>query len=114
MEKQKGSIFKWLLVLVAVILVLSYFGFDLKSFLESETVSNNFSYLKEFFVNFWNNYLAEYFHIFWNYINPLFGPAIDKIKGTSNALELLNEISVPEPASIIPEVTGTESTVLET
>ena len=64
---QGGWILKWIIIIIAIILILSYFGFDLKEFLNSESTIANWNYLKDFLYNFWINYIKEYVYFVYEY-----------------------------------------------
>lgn len=82
--KNQGLVRTVLIVLVAI-LVLSYFGFDIKSIVESPLAQNNIGYVWGFVVGIWNNYLSQPVMYFWNniFIGILwetFTGAMEKIK----------------------------------
>ena len=64
-EKQSGFI-RFVIMLVVVLLILSFFGFDLKSFIESPTVQHNFEYVRDTSVYVWNSYLSKPVLLVWN------------------------------------------------
>lgn len=65
--KNRGLVRTVLIVLVAI-LVLSYFGFDIRGIVESPLAQNNIGYVWGFVVNIWNNYLSQPVTYFWNNI----------------------------------------------
>ena len=79
-------------VVVVAILLLSYFGFDLKKIFTSEAVKSNFSYVWGFVKIVWDNLLVVPWNFFWNdLMRPLFGimwkgflMGIEGIKNTNN------------------------------
>jgi len=80
----RGLVRTVLIVLIAI-LVLSYFGFDIKSIVESPLAQNNIGYVWGFVVSVWNNYLSQPVTYFWNniFIGILwesFKGALDNIK----------------------------------
>lgn len=99
---QKGSVVKWILILVVLLLGLSYLGFDLKSFTESDSVQGNFSFAWDFILDIWNTYLKEHVIFIWDYIEPLFSKLLEPAAGSENILELLENIELPEAGSIVP------------
>lgn len=54
----KGFIKIVLLVIVAI-LILSYFGVDIRGFLDSPKVKENFFYAWNFLVDIWNDYIVN-------------------------------------------------------
>lgn len=82
--KNQGLVRTVLIVLIAI-LVLSYFGFDIKGIVESPLAQNNIGYVWGFVVGIWNNYLSQPVTYFWNniFIGILwesFTGALDNIK----------------------------------
>ncbi|MFA6430106.1 MAG: hypothetical protein WC229_03435 [Candidatus Paceibacterota bacterium] len=57
MQKNKGLI-KMVVVVVIALIVLGYFGFNIKDIIESDSVQTNLQYVWGFIKTFWNNYLA--------------------------------------------------------
>ena len=70
---QRGLI-KFIVIVIIAILVLSYLGFDIRSFIESEGTQSNLKYVwngvsdvwKSFIMPIWNNYLRSPFLYIWN------------------------------------------------
>lgn len=54
------------ILIIIIIAVLSYFGFNLKNFFESDIVRNNFNYVWNFVKYVWENYLARPARYLWN------------------------------------------------
>ncbi len=63
---KQGGFIRFVIMLVVVLLILSFFGFDLKGFIESPTVQHNFEYVKESSVYVWNSYLSKPVLLVWN------------------------------------------------
>lgn len=93
MHPNKNSGFIRLIILiVALILILSYFGVSLRNIANSETGQDNFGFVKEIgvkiwdaVVGFWDKYLAEKVMYVWDEIIIKFGwnfitESIDKIQ----------------------------------
>jgi len=58
-NKQAGlSLIGLIIVIVIIIAILSYYGFDLKDFFTSPQAQKNFSYAWNFITDVWTNYLA--------------------------------------------------------
>jgi hypothetical protein len=72
MKKSRAFIGIIVLIIIAILL-LSYFGFDLKKIFTSEAVKNNFSYVWGIIKNIWSDYLARPWNFIWdNAFKPLF------------------------------------------
>src|SRR3989344_9670792 len=55
---QKGGFIKLIILLVIVLVVLGYFGFNVESIVNSPTVNGNLHYVWNLAVSFWNNFLV--------------------------------------------------------
>ena len=90
-SNKKSGFIKLILLIVVVILVLSYFGVNLRNVANSDAGQANFSFLKEtcikvwdWIVNVWQTYLADKASYLWNdvyvkYVWVPFTQSIDKI-----------------------------------
>lgn len=56
--RQKGFI-QWIILVIVLILIVSYFGIDLTALIESERFQNNLEYVIQILGNIWNTYLKE-------------------------------------------------------
>lgn len=93
MKNQQGSIIKYIFFIFVAILILSYFSFDLREFMDSETVVKNLDYLKEIILNLWTSYLQPAYEWFLNLFGPRIFEAITAIQG---------DIDIPMSALGIP------------
>ena len=64
----KGFIIKFVLVLIALILILSFFGIDLQSVVESPQSQKNITYIVGLGKIVWDNYLSKPILYFWQNI----------------------------------------------
>ena len=55
-----------IIVLILILAVVSYFGFNLKDFINNPTVRSNFAYVWDFVKDIWDKYLKNVAMIFWN------------------------------------------------
>jgi len=62
---KNGGLIKWIILIVVAILILSYFGVDIKNFFMSDQVHKNFGYIWNFIKGIWNNYLIAPAHLVW-------------------------------------------------
>ncbi|MFA6445994.1 MAG: hypothetical protein WCW14_01960 [Candidatus Paceibacterota bacterium] len=53
----QGGFLKIIILIIVAILVLSYFGFNIQSIVESPTTQTNLAYVKSLVVGLWNNVL---------------------------------------------------------
>jgi|SRR3989344_762845 len=67
---------------VIVLLVLSYFGFNVRSLAESPTTRENFSFVTTFIVDIWNDYLKRPATFLWKdiFIKLIWNPAIENLQ----------------------------------
>ncbi len=74
---QTGLIRTAILIVIGV-LILSYLGFDLKSFIESDQTQSNLSYVWDMFLWIWDHiidpvwtrYIDPVFSYLWSFIGP--------------------------------------------
>lgn len=66
-SNQQGLV-RTILLIIVLIAILSFIGFDIRTFVESDIVQKNFSYVWSSATTIWNNYLSEPILYFWNNI----------------------------------------------
>lgn len=57
---------KYILLALIVIIVLSFFGYDLKAIIEAPQTQANLEYTKDGVVTVWDKYLSKPFDYLWN------------------------------------------------
>jgi len=67
MKNQTGFI-KLIILIIIVIFILSYFGINLRSIVDSETFQNNLNYAWESVKYVWHTYLADPARYLWDKI----------------------------------------------
>jgi len=65
---QKSGLIKTVLLIIIAIIILSYFGFDLRAIVEAPETQGNLGYVWGLLVTLWNNYLMQPAIYFWNNI----------------------------------------------
>jgi hypothetical protein len=75
-----------IILIVIALLILSYFGFNIRAIVNSPAGHENFTYVQELMVNVWNNYLKVpvtylYRDIF---LNLIWNPAIENLTKLKN------------------------------
>lgn len=70
MEGNRGLI-KAILLIVIGLIVLGFFGYNLRDIIASETVNDNLTYVWGLVTAFWNNFLAEPAAWLWNTFKEL-------------------------------------------
>ena len=100
-NKQSGFI-KFIVIIIIAIIILSYFGFDLRSIVEAPETQENIGYVWGGVVYIWENWLAGPISYLWNdiFIDLLWDSFIEnleRIKGgeTTTITELAPEIITP-------------------
>ncbi|MEK7501548.1 MAG: hypothetical protein AAB777_00760 [Patescibacteria group bacterium] len=53
----RGGVITTILTIVALLIVLGYFGFNLRNIVNSPVVQDNLAFAKELALNVWNTYL---------------------------------------------------------
>lgn len=100
----RGFIIKLIIIIIALILIASFFGFDIQSFTESSQVQENFAYVIGLGKLVWDKYLSKPLLYFWQniFIDLLWGSFTSNLerikKGEPTDFELWAPI-VPNPFS---------------
>jgi len=76
---QNGFV-RMIILIVAIVLILSYVGFDLKTFIESDQTQGNLRYVwsgvlwvwANILEPIWVNYVSPVWTYFWDFIGPKF------------------------------------------
>lgn len=68
LHNTQSGIIQWIILIVVAVLVLSYFGFNLRQLGEDETTQDNFSFIWEWTTFVWENYLQGPALWVWNNI----------------------------------------------
>lgn len=98
----RGGIIRTVLFIVVVLLVISYFGLNLRSIVNSPAGQSNFSYVGEVLSNLWNNYLKVPVTYFWNiFVTYIWTPLISNLmhasSGQPNTINASMIPTVPQP-----------------
>lgn len=65
MKTDKGFV-KLLVSIIIALIILSYFGFDLRTLIESEQTQANLNYFKDLLKTIWNLYIWKGISFLWN------------------------------------------------
>ena len=100
-NKQSGFI-KFIVIVIIAIIILSYFGFDLRAIVEAPGTQGNLGYVWGLVSDVWNNYLVGPISYLWNdiFIDLLwdsFVENLERIKGgeATTITELAPEVTTP-------------------
>lgn len=69
---QRGLI-KMIIIIIIAVLILSWYGVDIKNFFSSDMVQKNFGYIWNFISSIWSNYLVGPVQKVWGIFMTLFG-----------------------------------------
>lgn len=85
-EYKKGGIVRTIILVVSALLILSYFGLNIRAIVNSPTGQDNFSYSQEIMIKVWNNYLKGPATYLWNdiFIKLIWNPAIENLTRMKN------------------------------
>ena len=56
-NRPQGGFIQLIIILIIVLIVLGYFGFNIQQIIQSPSVSGNLNYVWGLAVNLWSNYL---------------------------------------------------------
>lgn len=80
-KNKQGGLIKMVIIIIIAIAILSYYGFDLKTFFTSEQFQKNFGYVWNLITDTWNNYLTEPAHELWGiWVQYIWTPFLNVIK----------------------------------
>lgn len=103
-EPSRGLI-RTIILIVIALLVLSYFGLNIRSIVNSPAGQENFSYVQELMIKAWDGYLKKPVTYLWNdiFLDLIWNPAIEnltKIKdGEPDDLQSSAPV-IPEPDKV--------------
>lgn len=84
MKTQKGFI-KWILIIIIALIVLGYFGIDVREVIESPATQNNLNYAERIVSNVWHNYLKEPATYLWGiFVKYIWGTAVNNLEKMKN------------------------------
>lgn len=74
-----------ILLIVIGLIILGYFGFDIRKAIESPVARSNIEYAKDAVVYVWNTYLKGPAEYLWDlFINLIWNPAIENLTKIKN------------------------------
>ncbi|MFA6404556.1 MAG: hypothetical protein WCW03_00930 [Candidatus Paceibacterota bacterium] len=88
---RRGGLLRTVIFIVAILIILGYFGFNLRNIVASPVVHDNLIYAKELVVVGWNDYLKRPATYLWDkfflpYIWDPFFTTIDRMKDGGPAI----------------------------
>jgi hypothetical protein len=95
-HKTQRGIVTTIIIIVIALLVLSYYGFNLRSTVESPTTQSNFSYAWGGVVYTWDTYLKAPATYLWNiFVDDIWNPAIASINKIQNEQQPTGGTTLP-------------------
>ena len=99
----QGGLVKAILVVVIILLVLAYFGLNLRNIVDSPTFQDNWSFLSTGTVNVWNNYLkAPAAHAWSFFVIYVWDPVFNRLQSGQTAIPLNDPSQSPFSATSTP------------
>jgi len=82
LNTQNGGIIRTVIFVLLILIVLAYFGFNLRAIISSPTFQDNWAFVRGLVVDVWTKYLSGMFNFVINKIIVPFvwNPAIDSLK----------------------------------
>jgi len=66
LKNDNRGLVRWIFIIIIAIIILSYFGFDLRSIVEADDTQDNLGYVWGGVVMIWDNYLTKPVLYLWN------------------------------------------------
>ena len=97
-NKQSGLV-RTILIIIVAILIISYFGIDIKGLVEAPGTQNNIGYVVGWVMYVWTNYLEKPYNYLWHdiFVDKIWAQFLD-------TLDIIKTGGNPNPAG--PRVYG--------
>ena len=80
-KNKQGGLIKMIIIIIVAILILSWFGVDIKEFFTSDQVQRNLGYVWGFITDTWHNYLAAPALKLWGiWVSYIWDPFMEMLK----------------------------------
>ncbi len=85
MTNNRGFI-KWIIIIVVALLILSYYGFSLRTLVDSPVTQDNIHYVATTTVTIWDKYFKKPATYIWDdvFVSLIWTPAIDNLTKIKN------------------------------
>jgi hypothetical protein len=89
---------QFVIVLIIALIILGYFGFNMREILQRDSVKDNLQYAKELVVKVWQNYLRKPILYFWNeiFLRILWDAFIQNMEDIRNGRDTELDRSAPQ------------------
>jgi predicted metalloprotease len=67
-QNRQGGLIKMIIIIVIALIVLGYYGIDIKKVVEAPTTQSNMNYATQVTANVWHSYLEKPSKYVWNEI----------------------------------------------
>lgn len=85
-QNKRSGFIKLIIIIIAVIVILSYFGFNLRAIVEAPATQDNLSYAWGLVTGIWMNYLSVPFTYLWGiFVQFLWEPFVGNLEHIKNA-----------------------------
>ena len=103
---QGGGLIRLVIFIILILLVLAYFGFNLRGIIASPTFQDNWNFVGGVIASVWNNYLSRPFNYLYNqiFIPLIWQPAVSVLTRMKNdGTPVILQSQTPQmPTSTIP------------
>jgi hypothetical protein len=81
LKNKKAGLIKMIIIIIIAIAIVSWYGFDLKTFFTSPQAMKNYSYVWNIITDVWTNYLATPAGKLWDiWVQYIWSPFMDMLK----------------------------------
>ncbi len=100
-KNDNRGLVKWIIIILIAVIVLSYFGFDLRSIIEADQTQGNLGYLWGLGVITWDKYLSQPILYFWHniFIDLIWETFVENMERIKNGQPTTIEDMSPQLAS---------------
>ena len=82
---QNQGFIRTIIIIIVALLVLSYFGLNIRTIVNSPAGKDNFSFTQELMISTWNNYLKTPTLYVWHlFADLIWNPSIDHLNKAKN------------------------------
>lgn len=81
-EGNRGGILRLVIYIIIILLILSYFGLNIRAIVNSPTGQDNFTYVQQLMIDAWNGYLKKPVLYLWDdiFLDLIWEPAIENLQ----------------------------------
>ena len=100
--RHNTGLIRWVLLIIVLIIVLSYFNFDIRAIVEAPLTQSNLQYVSGWVAFIWSNYLSSPVLYFWHniFIDLLWNSFVENLERIKRGEAHSFQINAPQ---VIPE-----------